>query len=112
MAASVKVLGQRLEQSTLYAQLSKSRPRPSRQLLSQISVRTVSQFKVVEHTISCAHTREYAAATAFGDDDRPRLVVKQYIPLGNLNPLVGDVTIIGAHANGFPKVRPVSSYHI
>lgn len=33
------------------------------------------------------------------------LAVKQYIPLDNPNPQPGDVTIIAAHANGFPKVR-------
>ncbi|EAQ82891.1 hypothetical protein CHGG_11067 [Chaetomium globosum CBS 148.51] len=61
-------------------------------------------FRVVEHTINCAHTREYVTATANGDADRPRLAVKQYIPLDNPNPQPGDVTIIAAHANGFPKV--------
>ncbi|KAK3292013.1 Alpha/beta hydrolase family-domain-containing protein [Chaetomium fimeti] len=60
-------------------------------------------FRVVEHTINCAHSREYATATANGDADRPRLAVKQYIPLDNPNPQPGDVTIIAAHANGFPK---------
>ncbi|KAM5517894.1 toxin biosynthesis [Fusarium oxysporum f. sp. phaseoli] len=33
----------------------------------------------------------------------PKLAVKQYIPHDNPNPQPGDVTIIGAHANGFPK---------
>ncbi|RMD41644.1 hypothetical protein DV735_g3482, partial [Chaetothyriales sp. CBS 134920] len=66
-------------------------------------MRAASQFKVVEHTINCAHTRDYAAATASGDADTPRLAVKQYIPLDNLKPSTGDVTLIGAHANGFPK---------
>jgi hypothetical protein len=33
------------------------------------------------------------------------LAVKQYIPLDNPNPQPGDVTILAAHANGFPKVR-------
>ncbi len=61
-------------------------------------------FRVVEHTVNGAHSREYAAATANGDADRPRLAVKQYIPLDNPNPQPGDVTIIGAHANAFPKV--------
>ncbi|RMZ83306.1 hypothetical protein DV738_g1163, partial [Chaetothyriales sp. CBS 135597] len=81
----------------------KAGPMPSRRLLPKISLRTASQFKVVEHTINCAHTREYAAATAFGDSDQPQLAVKQYIPLDNLKPSTGDVTLIGAHANGFPK---------
>ncbi|KAK4139306.1 peroxisomal membrane protein LPX1 [Dichotomopilus funicola] len=60
-------------------------------------------FRVVEHTIPCSHSREYLAATRHGDADRPKLAVKQYIPLSNPNPQPGDVTIIGAHANGFPK---------
>lgn len=29
--------------------------------------------------------------------------MKQYVPKENSNPKPGDVTIIGAHANGFPK---------
>ncbi|KAK4096151.1 alpha/beta-hydrolase [Parathielavia hyrcaniae] len=60
-------------------------------------------FRVVEHTVACSHSREYATATVHGDADRPRLAVKQYIPLDNPNPQPGDATIIGAHANGFPK---------
>jgi hypothetical protein len=68
-------------------------------------------YRVVEHTVACSHSREYATATAHGDADRPRLAVKQYIPLDNLNPQSGDVTIIGAHANGFPKVGTLISIH-
>jgi hypothetical protein len=66
-------------------------------------------YRVVEHTVACAHSREYATATAHGDPDRPRLAVKQYIPFDNPNPQPGDVTIIGAHANGFPKVASLIS---
>ncbi|GJN83874.1 hypothetical protein PLIIFM63780_007425 [Purpureocillium lilacinum] len=62
-----------------------------------------SSFRVVEHTVTGCHTREYVAATAHGDSDTPRLAVKQYIPLDNPTPKPGDVTIIGAHANGFPR---------
>jgi hypothetical protein len=62
-------------------------------------------YRVVEHTVNCSHSREYATATANGDADRPRLAAKQYIPLDNTNPQPGDVTIIAGHANGFPKVR-------
>jgi hypothetical protein len=62
-------------------------------------------YRVVEHTVTCSHSREYVTATANGDADRPRLAVKQYIPLDNTNPQPGDVTVIAAHANGFPKVR-------
>ncbi|PFH58620.1 hypothetical protein XA68_13437 [Ophiocordyceps unilateralis] len=62
-----------------------------------------SLFRQLKHTINAAHTREYVGATAGGDDDTPRLSVKQYVPLDNLDPQPGDVTIIGAHANGFCK---------
>ena len=63
-----------------------------------------SPWRVVQHTVNCSHTRDYIGATAHGDADRPKLSVKQYIPLDNPEPKPGDVTIIGAHANGFPKV--------
>lgn len=63
-----------------------------------------SRFRVVEHVVRGQHTREYPAATANGDADSPVLAVKQYIPLSNPHPKPGDVTIIAAHANGFPKV--------
>ncbi|KAF5653143.1 host-specific AK-toxin Akt2 [Fusarium sp. NRRL 25303] len=41
----------------------------------------------------------WATATAIAT----LLAVKQYVPHDNPNPQPGDVTIIGAHANGFPK---------
>jgi hypothetical protein len=66
-----------------------------------------SFYRVVEHTVNACHTREHVAATAHGDSDTPKLAVKQYIPLDNPDPQPGDVTIIGAHANGFPKVNPM-----
>ncbi|KAL7912858.1 Alpha/beta hydrolase family domain-containing protein [Trichoderma velutinum] len=62
-----------------------------------------SSFRVIQHTVKGCHTREHIAATANGDADTPRLSVKQYIPLDNPMPKPGDVTIIGAHANAFPK---------
>ncbi|KAI9147265.1 toxin biosynthesis protein [Paramyrothecium foliicola] len=65
----------------------------------------VSSFRVVEHIVKGCHTRDYVGATAHGDVDMPVLAVKQYVPVDNPTPEPGDVTIIGAHANGFPKVR-------
>ncbi|KAI9932915.1 hypothetical protein ASPWEDRAFT_102265 [Aspergillus wentii DTO 134E9] len=62
-----------------------------------------SPFRIVEHVVPCQHIREYPAATANEQEDTLHLAVKQYIPLDNPNPQPGDVTIIGAHANGFPK---------
>jgi len=65
-------------------------------------------FRIVEHVVPGEHIREYPAATANEQEETLYLAVKQYIPLDNLNPQPGDVTIIGAHANGFPKVRSSS----
>ena len=62
-----------------------------------------SLFRVVDHTVECQHVREYPRATLSGDDEILHLAVKQYIPKDNPNPQPGDVTILGAHANGFPK---------
>ena len=62
-------------------------------------------FRIVEHVVPCQYIREYPAATANEQEDTLHLAVKQYIPLDNPNPQRGDVTIIAAHANGFPKVR-------
>ena len=64
----------------------------------------MQSYRVVEHTVDCSHIRDYPAATANGDADRPQISVKQYIPHDNPHPQPGDVTIIGAHANGFTKV--------
>jgi len=61
-------------------------------------------FRVKEHTVQCCHIREYPRATIDANDEPLFLAVKQYIPLDNPIPKNGDVTIIGAHANGFPKV--------
>lgn len=62
-----------------------------------------SPFRIVEHVVPSQHIREYPGATANGQETL-NLAVKQYIPLDNPNPQPGDVTILGAHANGFPKV--------
>jgi pimeloyl-ACP methyl ester carboxylesterase len=60
-------------------------------------------FHIHEHVIDGAHIREYARAASV-DQERPmKLHVKQYTPVDNPNPKDGDVTVIGAHANGFPK---------
>ncbi|KAI0009375.1 putative toxin biosynthesis protein [Xylariaceae sp. FL0662B] len=60
-------------------------------------------FHVKEHTIPAQHVREWPRATARSQEDVLHLSVKQYIPVDNPDPQPGDVTIIGAHANGFPK---------
>jgi len=63
-----------------------------------------SIFEIKEHTVECQHIREYARATANSQEEVLQLSVKQYVPLDNPNPEAGDLTIIGAHANGFAKV--------
>ena len=63
----------------------------------------MSSFHIVEHHIPTQHIREYARATSGPQETVLHLAVKQYIPKDNPDPQPGDVTIIGAHANGFPK---------
>ena len=61
-------------------------------------------FRIVEHIVPCQHIREYPQATAGSQEDILHLAVKQYIPRDNSEPQPGDVTIISAHGNSFPKV--------
>jgi hypothetical protein len=63
-----------------------------------------SLFEIREHVIDSQHIREFARATSNGQEDPLKLAIKQYIPKANPQPQPGDVTIIGGHANGFPKV--------
>ncbi|KAI1805327.1 putative toxin biosynthesis protein [Daldinia bambusicola] len=60
-------------------------------------------FHIKEHTVPSQHIREFPRATATSQEDILYLSVKQYIPIDNPHPQPGDVTILGAHANGFPK---------
>jgi hypothetical protein len=63
-----------------------------------------SPFTIISHTIQASHIREYARATS--PIDAPlQLSVKQYVPLDNLVPKWGDVTLIATHGSGMPKVR-------
>ena len=63
-------------------------------------------FDIRQHTLECQHIRDYPRATIRAQEDVLYLAIKQYIPLDNPHPQDGDLTIIGAHANGFPKVPP------
>lgn len=63
-----------------------------------------SLFRVEEHVVPCQHIRHYPRATMSDREEVLHLAVKQYTPLDNPDPKPGDVTVIGAHANGFPKV--------
>ncbi|KAI1196377.1 Alpha/beta hydrolase family-domain-containing protein [Nemania serpens] len=60
-------------------------------------------FHIKEHVVPGQHIREWPRATATSQEDVLSLHVKQYIPKDNPTPRPGDVTILGAHANGFPK---------
>ncbi|KZF26294.1 putative toxin biosynthesis protein [Xylona heveae TC161] len=62
-----------------------------------------SSFVVHKHEVPCQHIREYPRATSNAQEDMLHLVVKQYCPRNNLSPKPGDVTILAAHGNGFPK---------
>jgi hypothetical protein len=62
-----------------------------------------ANFRVQEHIIPGQHFRSHPHGTINSQEDLVQLAVKQYTPLDNLNASSGDITIIGAHANGFPK---------
>jgi hypothetical protein len=63
-----------------------------------------SVFKIQEHTIPTAHIREYPRALAGDQEEELKLAIKQYTPRESAAKDDQGVTVIGAHANGFPKV--------
>ena len=67
------------------------------------SIQHMSNFTITPHTTRTQHTRDRPAGAERGRHNDLRLHVNQYVPKDNPNPKVGDVTLIGAHANGFPK---------
>lgn len=70
-------------------------------------------FSVHVHVIESQHIREYPGAVVENQEEALQLHVKQYVPLDETSILPGAITIIGAHANGFPKVRnfpPLSNH--
>lgn len=76
----------------------------------QPCIKYMSHFRVVEHTARCQNVRQRPGAVKAGHENELRLAVKQYIPLDNPHPKEGDVTIIGAHANAFPKVSQLLTF--
>ncbi|KAI0450940.1 Alpha/beta hydrolase family-domain-containing protein [Xylaria acuta] len=60
-------------------------------------------FHIKEHVVPGQHVREWARATANSQEDVLNIHVKQYTPKDNPSPQPGDVTVLAAHANGFPK---------
>lgn len=63
-----------------------------------------SPFIVKEHRVPGQHIREYPRATADAQEEVLELAVKEYIPRDGGGE--GAVTVLAAHANGFPKVCP------
>jgi hypothetical protein len=61
-------------------------------------------FRLDEHKIEASHIRGFPRSTSTHENEVLHLAIKQYTPLNNPNPQDGDITIIGAHANAFPKV--------
>jgi len=65
-----------------------------------------STFRIQSHKIPTAYIREYPRATSTHQEERLQLAIKQYTPLesppANCRP-EHAITLIGAHANGFPK---------
>lgn len=64
-----------------------------------------SVFDVKTHILPCQYIRDYPGATLDDQEARLLLHVKQYTPRKQKEVPPNAVTIIGAHANGFPKVN-------
>ncbi|KAF2276226.1 toxin biosynthesis protein-like protein [Westerdykella ornata] len=60
-------------------------------------------FRVYEHIVDASHIRGFPRTTSTTQNEVLQLSVKQYTPHENPNPKPGDITVIAAHANGFPK---------
>jgi len=60
-------------------------------------------FRCESHIIPCQHIRSSPHALGVKHDAVLQLAIKQYTPLDLGEPQPGDVTCIGAHANGMPK---------
>lgn len=62
-----------------------------------------STFQITEHAIPSQHIGEWPRATAVSQDAVSSVHIKQYQSIDNLYPQPGDITVIVAHATGFPK---------
>ena len=67
-------------------------------------------FNVEEHIVPCQYVREYPGSTLDDQEAILQLHVKQYKSKDQTQNRPGAVTIIGAHANGFPKVCPIIDF--
>ncbi|KAF2637017.1 hypothetical protein P280DRAFT_472532 [Massarina eburnea CBS 473.64] len=59
-------------------------------------------YRVDEHVLDASHIRGFPRTTSTTQEEVLHLAIKQYTPL-NTKPKPGDITIISAHANAFPK---------
>jgi hypothetical protein len=64
---------------------------------------TTTYFNVLEHRVPCQHIRQYPRATSHSEEDELFLAVKQYVPRDTSPKHGTGITIVGCHANGFPK---------
>ncbi|KAF2869946.1 Alpha/beta hydrolase family-domain-containing protein [Massariosphaeria phaeospora] len=64
---------------------------------------SLKYFRIDEHVVESSHIRGFPRTISTSQDDVLKLSVKQYTPLENTRPKPGDITIIAAHANAFPK---------
>ena len=62
-----------------------------------------SPFTVKTHTIPGQYVREYPGALLHDQEDDLLLHIKQYTPTTKITSPKESVSIVGAHANGFPK---------
>lgn len=62
-------------------------------------------FDRIYHVVPAGHIREYARSTSTSQNDQLSLAVTQYKPRYSepREPRPGDLTILAAHANAFPK---------
>lgn len=67
-------------------------------------------FRIVEHTLDASHIRGFPRTTSTHQNEVLQLAIKQYTPLNNPRPQPGDITIIAAHANAFPKVGNLPNF--
>lgn len=63
-----------------------------------------SQFRIDEYTLPGQHIREYPGGAAGSQDHVLQLAIKRYTPLDSRHAGKGGITIIAAHATGYPKV--------
>ncbi|KAF1956206.1 hypothetical protein CC80DRAFT_525706 [Byssothecium circinans] len=60
-------------------------------------------YRIDEHVLEASHIRSFPRTTSTTQEEVLHLAIKQYTPLSNTKPQPGDITIIAAHANAFPK---------